>query len=181
MRLDLFNNTSFSRGRPVWIEALWFFVQALFITSWIPGSVHRKLLLRLFGAKIGKGTLFKPGVKVKFPWRLEIGEHTWIGEDVWIDNLAKVTIGSHCCISQGVYLCTGSHDWSKKRFNLITKPITVMDKAWLCAKSIIGPGVTVNEGAVLGIGSLATEDLKAWWIYQGVPSTVMRERLLESK
>ena len=135
MRLDLFNNTNFSRGRPVWVEALWLFVQALFINSWIPGSVHRKLLLRLFGAKIGKGTFFKPGVKVKFPWRLEIGEHTWIGEDVWIDNLAKVTIGSHCCISQGVYLCTGSHDWSKKRFGLIIEPITVVDKAWLCAKA----------------------------------------------
>jgi len=133
-------------------------------------------LLRQFGAKVGNNVDFKPGVRTTFPWRLEIGDYSWIGEGVWIDNLAPVTIGSHCCISQGAYLCTGSHNWSSKGFDLILKPIVIMDDAWLAAKSIVGPGVTVGEGAVLALGSVATGDLKAGWIYQGNPASPLRER-----
>src|SRR5262245_16466396 len=114
--LASFNNAGFQRGRPAIIEALWIVVEALLVKSFIPGSVHRCFLLRLFGAQIGRRVTMKPGVRVKFPWRLTIADDVWVGEDVWIDNLAKVEIGANACVSQGAYLCTGSHDWSASTF-----------------------------------------------------------------
>ena len=89
MRLDLYTTEGFQRGRPAWLEAIWLLVQPLLISSPLPGSRLRVLLLRLFGARIGRGVTIKPGVMVKFPWRLEIGDHSWIGEHVWLDNLAR--------------------------------------------------------------------------------------------
>jgi len=133
-------------------------------------------LLRRFGAVVGKEVNIKPNVKITFPWRLEIGDHSWVGEGVWIDNLVPVTIGAHCCLSQGVYVCTGSHDWSSTSFDLVLKPVLIMDGVWLAAKSIVGPGVTVGEGAVLALGSVATQDLRAGWIHQGNPASQLRER-----
>ncbi len=179
MRLDQYNNKNFSRGKPLWVEILWIIIQSFFVSSWIPGSAHRKFLLKLFGAKIGKGVNIKPAIRVKFPWRLEIGDYTWIGESVWIDNLAQVFIGNHCCLSQGVYLCTGSHDWSSNKFDLIIKPIVILDHTWLGAKSVVCPGVKIEEGAVLSMGSVATNDLKAWRIYQGNPANPLKERLIK--
>jgi len=176
MRLDLFESSAFDRGRPFLVEALWFLVQAILVSSWIPGSWHRKTLLRLFGAAIGVGVVIKPLVRIKFPWRLAVGDHSWIGENVWIDNLARIDIGSHSCISQGAYICTGSHDWNSETFELISKPIKICDKAWICANAIVGPGVTVGEGAVLAMGSVATHDLEPWHICQGNPALQVRKR-----
>jgi putative colanic acid biosynthesis acetyltransferase WcaF len=170
VRLDLFDGGAFDRGRPAVIEAFWLLVQWAFISSWIPGSTHRRFLLRLFGARIGSGVILKPGIRVKFPWRLAIGNQSWIGERVWIDNLAEVTIGAHCCLSQGAYLCTGSHDWSKPAFDLITRPIRIDDGAWIAAGATIGPGVNVGAGAVLLLGSVAVRDLGAGDLHQGVPA-----------
>jgi putative colanic acid biosynthesis acetyltransferase WcaF len=134
------------------------------------------LILRVFGAHIGRRVLIKPGARVKFPWRLEIGDDSWIGEDAWIDNLALVQIGTNCCISQGVYICTGSHDWATPTFELVVKPVKIDSCAWLASRSVIGPGVTVGEGAVLSLGSIATSDLAPWVIYQGVPAKPVKQR-----
>lgn len=177
MRLDSFDDRSFSRGRPAWVEALWLLCQAFFLNSWLPGSAHRVLILRLFGAKIGRGVVIKPHVRVKFPWRLVIGDYSWVGEDVWIDNLAEVRIGSHCCLSQGVYLCTGSHDWASERFDLKTSPIAIGDHVWLGARSSAGPGVSIGDGAVLTMGSVATKSLSAWFIHSGSPAEPSRPRI----
>jgi putative colanic acid biosynthesis acetyltransferase WcaF len=171
-----FSNPQFSRGRSLVIEAMWLFIQWLLVSSWIPGAAHRRWVLRAFGARIGEEVDIKPGVRVKFPWRLEVGDHSWIGEDVWIDNLAQVTIGSDCCVSQGAYFCTGSHDWSRQSFDLIVRPIHVGAGAWIAARSVVGPGVTVGEGAVLGLASVATKDLEPWTIYQGAPGVPLRAR-----
>lgn len=176
--LASFRNPEFDRARPMWAEALWMVVQALLVSSWVPGSAHRRGLLKAFGARIGDGVVIKPKVKIKFPWRLEIGDYSWIGEDVWIDNLAPVKIGSNACISQGAYLCTGSHDWSSPTFDLIVKPITIGDGAWVAAKSTVGPGVTVGEGAVLGLGSTTSKDLEPWCVYSGSPAELVRKRIL---
>ena len=176
MRLDLFENPDFERGRSRVIELLWLIVQALVVESWLPVASLKIQALRLFGAKVGRGVVIKPYVRVKFPWKLEIGDYSWIGEEVWIDNLATVRIGDHCCLSQGAYLCTGSHNWSSERFDLITRPIMIDDQAWLCSRSSIGPGVHVGQGAVLTIGSTATSDLAPWWIYTGNPAKAQRQR-----
>jgi len=176
MRLDRFDAGGWERGRSRWLEGLWLLVQALLVASWVPGSAHRAWLLRLFGARIGRGSVLKPGLKVKFPWRLVMGDHVWLGEGVWIDNLAPVRIGSHCCVSQGAYLCTGSHDWESARFKLVVRPIEILDHAWICARAVVGPGIVVGEGAVLSLGSVATRDLEAWTICSGVPAEAVRKR-----
>lgn len=176
VELGQYSNLGFDRGRPRWVEALWLLVQALFVRSWIPGAWHRRWLLRLFGARIGVGVDIKPGIRVKFPGRLAVGDHTWLGEDVWIDNLAPVEIGASCCISQGAYLCTGSHDWTSSTFDLIVKPIRVRDGAWVAAKAVVAPGVTLGEGAVVGLGGVATRDLESWTIYAGCPGKKLRKR-----
>ena len=181
VRLDQFNNADYHRGRPALVEALWLVAQALFLRSFIPGSLHRRLLLRLFGARIGTGVVIKPGVRVKFPWRLEVGAHAWIGEGVWIDNLAEVKIGAHCCLSQEAYLCTGSHDWSKTTFDLMTAPIIIGEGAWIAARAVVAPGVVVGEGAVLGLASLASKSLEAQGIYRGVPATLDRYRTVRGE
>src|SRR5262249_27347924 len=161
---------------PAWVEALWLLIQPLLLSSSLPGSGMRVRLLRLFGARIGSGVTIKPGVRVKFPWRLVVGDHSWVGEQVWLDNLAEIRIGSHCCLAQAVYLCTGTHDWSRRGFNLATMPIVVQDQVWLAARSVVGPGVTVGEGAVLALGSVATRDLTSWHIHQGVPAIPRKRR-----
>jgi putative colanic acid biosynthesis acetyltransferase WcaF len=176
--LELFDNKGFHRGRPRWIEALWITLSALLVESWLPGSWHRVLLLRLFGAVVGRRVVIKPHVRVKFPWRLRIGNDSWIGEGAWIDNLDSVDIGSDCCISQGAYLCTGSHDWAKPGFDLIVRPIRIGNGAWIAAKAVIAPGVTIGEGAVLTLGSVAVADLEPWTIYRGCPAAPVRKRVI---
>lgn len=176
VRLDLFDNKSFKRGRGVFTEALWLLAFSPLMTSQLPGSRWRVSLLRAFGASIGKAVVIKPHVIIKFPWRLTVGDHSWIGEGVWIDNLAPVVIGSHACISQGAYLCTGSHDWRQPTFDLITKPISIGANAWVCAKSMVAPGVTIGEGAVVGLGAVATSDVPEWRILrkEGAPLGIRR-------
>lgn len=177
--LERFANPEFARGRTRIIEALWLIVQWLLVSSWLPGAWHRRVLLRLFGARIGKGVDIKPRVRVKFPWRLQIGDFSWIGEDVWIDNLAPVAIGDNCCISQGAYICTGSHDWRSPTFDLIVRPVLIECGAWIAARAVIAPGVTVREGAVLTLGSCAQSDLARWGVYSGCPAKLVRQRRLD--
>ncbi len=165
------------RGRSRLFEALWIFLGAPLLASHVMVSAKvRSMLLRLFGAKVGINVYMKPGVKVKFPWYLTIGDHCWIGEDVWIDNLAPVTIGSHVCVSQGAYLCTGNHDWSKPNLKLFTRPITLERGSWVGAKTVVSPGVTVRQGAVLTAGSVATKDLEPFCIYAGNPAQLVKQR-----
>lgn len=178
INLGDFDNRSFDRGASRWIEALWLACSALFVESWLPGSRHRVWMLRAFGAQIGERVRIKPRLRVKFPWRLAVGERSWIGEDVWLDNLAQINIGAGCCISQGAYLCTGSHDWTKPAFDLIVKPICIEDEAWIGAKAVVGPGVRVGRGAVLALGGLATHDLDAWMVHVGNPSRPAKARTI---
>jgi putative colanic acid biosynthesis acetyltransferase WcaF len=160
MRLDKYSSHGFDRGRSRLVEGLWIVVQALLVSSWLPGSWHR----------------IKPGVLVKFPWRLSVGEWSWLGECAWIDNLAEVEIGSHAVISQQAYLCTGSHDARSESFDLVVRPITVGNSAWICAGSVVGPGTVVGNGAILALGSVAIEDLEPWTIYRGNPAVAIGRR-----
>ena len=156
---------------------LWYFTNLLFIKNhWHPLNDLKVAILKLFGSKIGKGVVIKPGVNIKYPWFLTIGDYSWIGEDVWIDNLAQVTIGLNCCISQGALLLCGNHNFRSETFDLIVKPITIEDGAWVGAKSVVCPGVTVSEDAVLAVGSVATTSLDAATIYQGNPAVSKSKR-----
>jgi putative colanic acid biosynthesis acetyltransferase WcaF len=176
VELSKYTNQGFDRGRPAWVEALWLLISTFFVKSWIPGSFHRVWLLRLFGAEIGSDVKIKPHVHIKFPWRMKLGSFVWIGEGVWIDNLADIDISDNCCISQGAYLCTGSHDWSSRMFELITKSIILKSYVWIGAKAVIAPGTVLGEGAVVAIGSVVSGELQPWSIYQGVPAKLVKRR-----
>ena len=175
--LSTYDNSWYSPGRGGLARTLWFFLGLPILrSSLLPFSSIRSFVLRLFGAKVGFGVVLKPGMRVKYPWFLSIGDHSWIGEDVWIDNLAKVAIGTNACISQGVYLCTGSHDWSDPSFGLLVQAITVEDGAWIGARAVICPGVTIAECAVVAAGSVVTKDVPADEIHAGNPARFLRKR-----
>jgi putative colanic acid biosynthesis acetyltransferase WcaF len=179
MHLDNYALGTYSPGAPYWKQLLWYFFGFPLVRSyWLPMSALKVWLLQAFGAQIGRNVRIKPGVRVKFPWRLTVGDHVWIGEDAWIDNLAPVTIESHVCLSQGVYLCTGNHDWFHPNFKLLTAPILIQESSWIAAKAIIGPGVTIGRGAVLGLGGVTGRSLEPMTIYTGNPAQVLKKRTL---
>lgn len=171
--------TEFDRGAPRIVEALWYLLEGGLLSSIVPGSAWRAALLRLFGARIGKGVVLKPRLRVKFPWRLSIGDHVWLGEAVWIDNLAQVSVGHDSCISQGAYLCTGNHDWRKEGFDLRVSPIEIGDHCWVGAMAKLGPGCVVESGTVVSLGSVVSGRLQAWGIYSGAPASRISERSVE--
>jgi putative colanic acid biosynthesis acetyltransferase WcaF len=179
--LSRFDNRWYQPGAPAWKRVAWFVVGAVFVNSYLPVPVSVRVgLLRLFGAKVGRGVMVKPKVNVKYPWFLEIGTHAWIGEEVWIDNLVPVRIGPHACLSQGAMLLTGNHDYKKPTFDLKVGEITLDAGAWIGAKAVVCPGVTVRSHAVLSVGSVATKDLDAYGIYQGNPAVWVRPRTIDS-
>jgi putative colanic acid biosynthesis acetyltransferase WcaF len=158
---------------------LWLFTNALFLqTSSNPSSKLKVLLLRLFGARIGHGVVLKPAINVKYPWNLEIGDHSWIGEAVWLDSLAPITIGSNVCVSQGVFLCTGNHDWGDPSFGLIIQPIKIEDGAWVGARAMILPGVTVGFHSIVSAGAVISKNTDPYLIYSGNPAVAVSHREL---
>ena len=171
MDLSWFDNRWYSPGRGRVVRAFWYLVSlVVFESGWVPLMPPKRWLLRLFGARIGRGLVIKPGVWIKYPWRLVVGDHCWIGQGVWIDNLADVRLGSHVCVSQQVYVCTGSHDHRKPTFDLITRPVEVGSGAWLGARALILGGVSVGANAVLAAGSIVTKDVPAATIVAGNPA-----------
>ena len=175
------NNQAFgaSIGASKFKQLLWFMCSPLFIRNpFIPFSGFRKWILIKFGAEIGIEARIRPGVQIKFPWKLKLGNHVWLGENCWIDNLTDITIGNHCCISQGAMLCTGNHNYNSPGFELMMKPIILYDGVWIGAKAIVGPGVTAHDHAMLTAGSVATRDMEACGIYQGNPAFKIKSRKL---
>jgi putative colanic acid biosynthesis acetyltransferase WcaF len=180
-RLDKYDNSWYNPGRSAIIRFAWFFISIWFVQcSWNPLSSLRIFLLRLFGAKIGNDVTIKPGVYIKYPWLLIIGNSVWIGENVWIDNLAQVTMADHVCISQGAYLVTGNHDFSKSTFDLMVKPIDLKEGVWIGAKSIVCPGVICQSHSILTVGSVARAELAAYKIYSGNPAVEVKDRIIHS-
>ena len=177
--LSTFNNSWYALGRGFLVRMLWHIVNALFLQNPLnPSSRLKIFLLRIFGAKIGEGVIFKSSINIKYPWKLEIGDYSWIGEHVWLDSLDKIKIGSNCCVSQGAYFCTGNHDWSDPSFGLIIKPITLEDGAWVGARAMVLPGVTVKFQSIVSAGSVISKDTEPNMIYVGNPATVVKERTI---
>lgn len=161
------------------ITFLWFVMNRIFINSYLPIPISIKVaILKIFGAKIGKGITIKPMVNIKAPWNLEIGDNVWIGECVWIDNIGAVRIGNNVCISQGALLLSGNHNYKKETFDLIVEDIVLKDGVWIGAKSIVCSGVTCFSHAVLSVNSVATHNLDAYQVYQGNPAKAVRERII---
>ncbi|MBU6323850.1 MAG: WcaF family extracellular polysaccharide biosynthesis acetyltransferase [Bacteroidetes bacterium] len=178
--LASFNNSHYKPGAGRLKMTLWYLVNALIINSFLPFGGLRASLLRLFGARVGTGVVLKPYINIKYPWNLEIGDHCWIGEQVWIDNLDKVQIGSHVCVSQGAMLLCGNHNYRISSFDLITGPITLEDGVWIGAKTVVCPGIVCHSHSVLSVGSIATRNLEAYTVYAGIPATAVRKREVQA-
>ncbi|WP_224994874.1 WcaF family extracellular polysaccharide biosynthesis acetyltransferase [Cesiribacter sp. SM1] len=177
VRLDLYDNSWYSPGAGNFKRILWYVINVVFFINPLnPVSSIKVSLLRLFGATIGEGVVIKPGVNIKYPWNLFVGNQVWIGEGVWIDNLVKVAIGDHVCISQGAMLLTGNHNYKSQTFDLVVSPIMLENGCWIGARSTVCPGVSCGTHSVLAVGSVATHNLEAWTIYQGNPAKAVRTR-----
>ncbi len=173
-----YNNEEFKKniGAGKLKRLLWYVTNVLFFINRLnPLSGLKCFLLRCFGARIGKGVVIKPGVNIKYPWKLAVGDHTWIGESVWIDNLADVEIGKSVCISQGAMLLTGNHNYKKSSFDLMVYKIVLEDGVWVGAKAVVC-GVRLHSHAVLTVNSVATKNLEAFKVYAGNPAVFVRER-----
>lgn len=175
--LSLYTNPTYNPGASVLKRAVWHIFSQFFIDSQVPVPVSfKRRILTWFGAKVGKGVVIKPGVKIKHPWYLEVGDYSWIGEEVWIDNLVPVKIGANCCISQGAMLLTGNHNYKKPTFDLITGSIVLADGVWVGAKAVVCPGVKMGTHAVLTVSSVATKECMDYEIYQGNPAISVKMR-----
>lgn len=164
-----------------WIKRIfWHYTNHLiFNHGLLPFSSLKIILLKLFGAKIGVGVNIKPFVNIKYPWLLKIGDHSWIGENVWIDNLTIVSIGKNVCLSQGSMLLSGNHNYKKSTFDLMTGKIVLEDGVWIGAKSIVCPGITCFSHSVLSVNSVASTNLEAYGIYHGNPALKLKDRIIE--
>jgi putative colanic acid biosynthesis acetyltransferase WcaF len=178
--LSKFDNSWYRPGKNTFVRALWYVSNVLFfLNPWCALSKPKILMLKMYGAKIGKGVVIKPSVNIKYPWRLIIGNHVWIGENVWIDNLADVVIGDHVSISQGALLLCGNHNYKKSGFDLIVGNITIEQGVWIGAKSIVTSGVTCKSHSILSVNSVASKDLEAFTIYRGNPAVEIGKRTIE--
>lgn len=170
-KLDLFKLPKGFRGRPAWLVQLWWLIQVS-LFAWSPQFMYawRRFLLRLFGAKIGVGVLIRPSVSVTYPWKVSIGAHSWLGDDVVLYSLGQIEIGDDVVISQRSYLCTGSHDYTKPTFDIFAEKIRIASEVWIASDVYIFPGVTIERGAVVGARSSVFKNLPSNMVCYGNPA-----------
>lgn len=175
MDLSRYDNSDFDRGAGPVKEALWRLCQGLFFQPlWHMPSWFRVGVLRLFGARIGRRCVIRAGVNISFPWRLEMGDDVWLGEEVMILSLAPVKIESSVCLSQRAFICTGSHDPDSETFDLKVAPVTIESGVWVAAMAFVGPGVTVGNGAVVGAGAVVVSSVAPGQRVFGVPARPLK-------
>lgn len=152
----------------------------LLLARWTPPPLHRwrRLVLRLFGARLAANARVHASARIWYPPHLSLGEHTLIGPRVQLYNQGRITIGARTVVSQGAHLCASSHDIGDPRFQLIVRPIVVGDGCWIAAEAFVGPGVAVGDGAVLGARAALFEDARAMAVYRGNPAVFVKARRL---
>ena len=167
------------RGRSPYLVQLWWLVQAILINP-SPQFMYgwRRFLLRLFGAKIGSNVIIRPSVKVTYPWKLTVGNYSWIGDEVVLYTLGEIVIGENSVISQRSYLCTGSHNYTKRTFDIYAKKITIGNEVWISADVFIAPGVSIGDGAVIGARSTVLEDMPGGMVCYGSPARAIKPRVM---
>lgn len=182
LKVDLskFDNKKYKHGASSFKYILWHFINSVvFMNPLNPSSALRVFILRSFGAKIGHGvSMNKPYINIKYPWKLTIGNHVWIGERTWIYNMDEIEIGDHVNIAQGAMLLTGNHNYKSVEFEVFTKPIKIEEGVFIGAFSVVCPGVTCKSHSVLAVNSVAKTDLEPYTIYEGNPSTPVRKRII---
>jgi putative colanic acid biosynthesis acetyltransferase WcaF len=170
------------RGASALKVQIWWLIQSTFF-GLSPQFMYkwRNILLRLFGAKIGKNVIIRPTVRITYPWKLIIGDNAWVGDNADLYTLGEISIGNNAVVSQRAYLCTGSHDHTAEGFDIYAKPIVIEDGAWVATDVFIAPGITIGEGAVIGARSSVFKDMPAGMICIGNPAKPVKKRLEECK
>jgi putative colanic acid biosynthesis acetyltransferase WcaF len=176
-RFDTFREARSFTWSNILFRALWLTAWRG-LAAWTPPQFHpwRRMLLRLFGAKIGRGALIWPSARIWYPPNLAMGDYSVLGWRTECYCMAPVIIGTRAVISQYAQLIAGSHDIDDPNFQLIAKPIHIGDYAWIALGAFVAPGVTVGAGAVLGAHALAFKDLEPWTIYVASPAQALRKR-----
>ena len=179
-RLDLFKLPAGFRGRNALFVQFWWIVQSLLVKP-LPQACYplRRIILRAFGARIGKKVLIRPGVEITFPWKVSIGDYSWIGDDVTLYSLGPITIGRHTVISQHSYVCAADHDYALESFPIRQRPVHVGNEVWVASHCWIGPDVTLGDGAVIGARSTVTRDMPPGMVCVGSPCKAVRARKTE--
>ena len=168
------------RGRGRFTELLWYVIKCIFFLSPLPWPMAiKRSLLSAFGSELGKGIIIKPRVNILFPWKLSIGDNSWIGEEVFILNFEQLQIGKQVCVSQRVFLCGGNHDFRSPDFKYRNGPITLMDGVWVGAGSFVSPNTIVGTDAVITAGSVVTHSLPKNRICSGNPCEELKVRLID--
>lgn len=173
--LSAFTLAGYDKGRGKVSQALWVATMSLVFRPWYCPARFRCTLLRWFGADVGSHVLIRHGVRVLWPWKLTIGDNSWIGEGAWLLNLEPITIGTDVCISQEALLCTGSHDFKAADFRYRNAPIVVGDGAWIATRAVVLPGVTVGECAVVSAGTILSKDLPPLTLASGTERRALPE------
>ncbi|SFI08653.1 WcaF family extracellular polysaccharide biosynthesis acetyltransferase [Bradyrhizobium sp. Gha] len=175
--LSSFTNPPGFRGRSAFFVQLWWIAEALLVRptpqiffAW------RRFILRLFGAKVGPGVLIRPSVRIVYPWKVSIGANSWIGDDVNLYSLGEIEIGHDVVVSQGTYVCTGSHDHNKANFDIFARPIVIEPEAWIAAECFLAPGVRIGRGAVVQARAVVMRDVAPLTIVGGHPASVIGSR-----
>lgn len=174
---DPYIQPSFSLSNRI-ARALWGIVWLVFFRP-SPRPLHawRRLLLRMFGARLGQHVHVYPGAKIWAPWLLTIGDRVGIASGVTLYNMASIVIGDHCVISQGAHICCGTHDIDSPNFQLVARPIRLENHVWICAEAFVGPGVSIAEGCVLGAHAVVVKSIEApWTVWAGNPAVLRRKR-----
>jgi putative colanic acid biosynthesis acetyltransferase WcaF len=157
-RLGTYTGRGWDKGGKV-KNALWMIVHGLVFTKWWFPRKLRPTVLRMFGAKIGTGVVIRHRVQVQWPWFLEIGNDSWVGENSWLYSSGQITIGDDVCLSQGVFLCAGDHDRRTSDFMPRPGPITIEDGVWLAAEALVLREVTIGKASVVGGRAIVTKNL----------------------
>lgn len=178
-RLDQFRLPENFRGRAAFVVQLWWLVQST-LFSMSPQFMYgwRNFLLRAFGAQIGKGVVIRPSVRITYPWKLKVGDHSWVGDNAELYSLGEIRIGNNAVISQRSYLCTGSHDYTKPEFDIYALPVVIEDEAWVATDVYVAPGVTIGRGAVIGARSSVFSDMPECMICFGSPAKPVKPRVM---
>lgn len=178
VQLDEFDpSQGLNRGAGKFKELCWYFIKIFFFLSPIPfPSGFKCFLLRCFGAKTGKGIVLKPRINIHFPWKLEIGNNVWIGEEVFILNFEPLYIGNHVCVSQRAFLCGGNHDYTISSMPYRNGSITLEDGSWVGANVFIGPNVKIGFNTVISAASVVTKSVDPNGIYSGNPLKFVKNR-----
>jgi putative colanic acid biosynthesis acetyltransferase WcaF len=168
------------RSRNAFVVQLWWIVQGT-IFRMSPQFLYgfRNFLLRLFGAKIGKKVIIRPTARITYPWKVSIGDYSWIGDDVVLYSLGEIEIGKNVVISQKSYICTASHDYLQSDFPIFAKKSTIEDECWLATDVFVSPGITIGEGSVIGSRSSVYKDIPSNKVCIGSPAKIIRERIRE--